>query len=65
MRCIAHTLVAFLAASSLHAQGLSIHSHSGCALARNSSGVAEPCADGSAVFYNPAAVAGQDRKSVV
>lgn len=59
MRCIAHTLVAFLAASSLHAQGLSIHSHSGCALARNSSGVAEPCADGSAVFYNPAAVAGQ------
>lgn len=52
-------LIALLAASSLRAQGLSIHSHSGCALARNSTGVAEPCPDGSAVFYNPAALATQ------
>lgn len=52
-------LIALLAAGSLHAQGLSIHSHSGCALARNSTGVAEPCPDGSAVFYNPAAIASQ------
>lgn len=59
MRWIVIPLVALLAAGSLHAQGLSIHSHSGCALARNSTGVAEPCLDGSAVFYNPAALASQ------
>jgi long-chain fatty acid transport protein len=52
-------LLVVLSASSLQAQGLSIHSQSGCALARNSTGVAEPCADGSAVFYNPAAIASQ------
>jgi long-chain fatty acid transport protein len=52
-------LLALLAASSLQAQGLSVHSQSGCALARNSTGVADPCGDGSAIFYNPAAIASQ------
>lgn len=59
MRWIVGTLVALLAAGSLHAQAASIHSHSACVLARNSTGVAEPCPDGSAVFYNPAALASQ------
>ena len=56
---IISTLFGAFAASSLYAQGLSVHSQSGCAMARNSTGVAEPCADGSAVFYNPAAIATQ------
>jgi long-chain fatty acid transport protein len=50
------SLICTLAASTAYAQGLSVHSHSACALARNSAGVAEPCADGSAIFYNPAAI---------
>lgn len=57
MRWIVCILVSLLAAGTVHAQGVSIHSHSGCALGRNSAGVADPCADGSAVFYNPAALA--------
>jgi long-chain fatty acid transport protein len=59
VRWILSTLVAVLPAGALHAQGLSIHSHGGCVVARNSTGVAEPCTDGSAVFYNPAAIASQ------
>lgn len=59
MRWTILAIAALLPANALHAQGLSVHSHSGCALARNSAGVAEPCADGSAVFYNPAALAWQ------
>ncbi len=43
--------------STVYAQGLSIHSHSACALGRNSAGVADPCSDGSTIFYNPAAIA--------
>jgi long-chain fatty acid transport protein len=56
LRSLATIIVAVLASGSLHAQGVSIHSHGSCALARNSTGVAEPCTDGSAVFYNPAAL---------
>jgi long-chain fatty acid transport protein len=56
LRGLVTTLVSLLAAGSVYAQGASIHSHGACALARNSAGVAEPCADGSAVFYNPAAI---------
>jgi long-chain fatty acid transport protein len=56
LRYYVATLVSLLAAGSLHAQGASIHPHSGCALGRNSAGVAEPCNDGSAVYYNPAAI---------
>jgi long-chain fatty acid transport protein len=39
------------------AQGSSVYTHSACMSARNGAGVANPCADGSAVFYNPAALA--------
>jgi long-chain fatty acid transport protein len=59
LRCIAFSLILVLAAASLAAQGFSLHSQAACPLARNSTGVAEPCADGSAVFYNPAALVSQ------
>ena len=60
---IVGALFLVMPASALHAQGSSIHSHGGCMLGRNSTGVAEPCADGSAVFYNPAALAFQGSRA--
>lgn len=41
---------------SVQAQGFGVYSQSGCMGARGGAGVAAPCADGSAVFYNPAAL---------
>jgi long-chain fatty acid transport protein len=39
---------------SVEAQGFSVNEHSSCAMGRGGAGVATPCADGSAMFYNPA-----------
>lgn len=52
---------ATLAASavSLHAQGSAVQTHSSCATAMAAAGVASPCVDGSAVLFNPAALAMQ------
>ncbi|HEX5003675.1 MAG TPA: outer membrane protein transport protein [Gemmatimonadales bacterium] len=36
------------------AQGYSVNEHGSCAMGRGGTGVASPCADGSAVFFNPA-----------
>lgn len=41
------------------AQGASVYTHGTCTAARAGAAVAAPCADGSAVFYNPAALATQ------
>lgn len=46
-----------LAAQHLSAQGAGVYTHSACMIARAAAGVADPCADGSAVFYGPAALA--------
>lgn len=53
--------VAALAASAggtLHAQGSGVMTHSSCATAMGAAGVANPCGDGSAILFNPAALAG-------
>jgi long-chain fatty acid transport protein len=42
---------------SLSAQGFSVNEHSTCAMGRAGTAVAAPCADGSAIYYNPAGVA--------
>lgn len=42
---------------SLSAQGFSVNEHSACAMGRAGATVASPCADGSAIFFNPAGVA--------
>ncbi len=42
------------------AQGFAFYQHGACAMARGGATVAAPCQDGSAVFYNPAALAGLD-----
>lgn len=39
------------------AQGFSLFEQSACAMGRGGAGVAAPCDDGSAMFYNPAALA--------
>jgi long-chain fatty acid transport protein len=56
MRRFITCLICTLAATTANAQGLSVHSLSACALGRSAGGVADPCADGSAIFYNPAAI---------
>ncbi len=43
---------------SLTAQGYSVNEHGTCAMARGGAATASPCADGSAMFYNPAGLAG-------
>ncbi len=44
-------------ASGLWAQGIGVNTHSACNAGRLEAVAADPCADGSAVFYNPAALA--------
>lgn len=48
---------AALSAVPAHAQGSSVMTHSSCATAMGAAGVANPCRDGSAVLFNPAALA--------
>src|SRR5437879_11766691 len=42
----------------LAAQGFGIYEQGTCAMGRAGTGVAAPCADGSAIFFNPAGLAG-------
>lgn len=44
-------------ASGLGAQGIGINTHSACNSGRLEAVAGDPCADGSAIFYNPAALA--------
>lgn len=41
----------------VQAQGYGLYEHNACAMARAGTGVASPCADGSAMFFNPAGLA--------
>src|SRR5216117_4493889 len=42
----------------LGAQGFGIYEQGTCSMGRAGTGVAAPCADGSAMFFNPAGLAG-------
>jgi long-chain fatty acid transport protein len=42
----------------LRAQGFGIYEQAACEMGRAGTGVATPCADGSAIFFNPAGLAG-------
>ena len=59
-------LVAFAAAGMMlapapaAAQGVAVYTQSACMNARNGAGIGAPCNDGSAVYYNPAALARQN-----
>jgi long-chain fatty acid transport protein len=50
-------LAGSLAAGDAFAQGSSVYSQSACVSGRAGTAVANPCGDGSAILYNPAAVA--------
>lgn len=50
---------------SVVAQGYSVNEQGSCAMGRGGTGVASPCADGSAVFYNPAGLILPNGKGVV
>ena len=50
-------LVALVVAQNALAQGYAVNEHSTCAMGRGGTAVASPCADGSALFYNPAGLA--------
>jgi len=47
-----------LVPGSLVAQGFMVNEHGSCVMARGGVGTPKPCGDGSAVFYNPAGIAG-------
>src|SRR4029077_9199551 len=57
--CVRYALVLFTAAPTLlGAQGFGIYEQGTCAMGRAGAGVAAPCSDGSALFFNPAGLAG-------
>jgi len=57
--CVRYALVLFTAAPTLlAAQGFGIYEQGTCAMGRAGAGVAAPCSDGSALFFNPAGLAG-------
>jgi long-chain fatty acid transport protein len=57
--CVRYALVLFTAAPTLlGAQGFGIYEQGTCAMGRAGAGVAAPCSDGSAMFFNPAGLAG-------
>ena len=58
--CVRYALVLFAATPTLlGAQGFGIYEQGTCAMGRAGAGVAAPCADGSAMFFNPAGLAGR------
>src|SRR5256885_3060714 len=57
--CVRYALVLCAAMPTLlGAQGFGIYEQGTCAMGRAGAGVAAPCSDGSAMFFNPAGVAG-------
>jgi len=58
-RFVRYALVLFTGFPALlPAQGFGIYEQGTCAMGRAGTGVAAPCADGSAIFFNPAGLAG-------
>jgi long-chain fatty acid transport protein len=59
VRSAGAALIAFaLAGHRAEAQGYGVYEHGACVMGRSGTGVAAPCGDGSAVFFNPAAIVG-------
>jgi len=57
--CVRYALVLCAAMPTLlGAQGFGIYEQGTCAMGRAGAGVAAPCSDGSAMFFNPAGLAG-------
>lgn len=56
--CAAAAVALGFAPASLVAQGFQVNEHGTCVMGRAGVGTPKPCDDGSAVFYNPAGIAG-------
>jgi long-chain fatty acid transport protein len=56
--CAATLLAAMTIAPNARAQGFSVYEHDACIMARGAAGVAAPCNQASAVFFNPAGIIG-------
>ena len=56
--CATTLLAAITIVPSARAQGFSVYEHDACIMARGAAGVAAPCNQASAVFFNPAAILG-------
>lgn len=57
----AGVLAGAAAPAGLAAQGYGIYEHGTCMMGRAGTGTASPCADGSAIFFNPAGIVGSGR----
>src|SRR5262245_35882970 len=55
-RCLAALCLVLAASEPAAAQGYGVYEQSACAMARAGAAVAAPCDDGSAIFFNPAAI---------
>jgi long-chain fatty acid transport protein len=51
--------------TALDAQGYGIYEHGTCVMARAGTGTASPCADGSAIFFNPAGILGSGARGTL
>jgi len=56
-RWLAALCLVLVASGRAAAQGYGVYEQSACAMARGGAAVAAPCQDGSAIFFNPAAIA--------
>ena len=61
----AGVLVGASAPAGLAAQGYGIYEHGTCMMGRAGTGTATPCADGSAIFFNPAGIFGGGTKGTL
>jgi len=57
-------LGAFALPSTASAQGFGVYEHGACAMGRAGATVADPCLDGSSIFFNPAGIAQLENKVV-
>jgi len=60
--CAAALVAAVIFVPSAKAQGFSVYEHDACIMARGAAGVAAPCNQASAIFFNPAAILGGTTK---
>lgn len=61
----AGVLVGVSAPTGLAAQGYGIFEHGTCMMGRAGTGVATPCSDGSAIFFNPAGILGSGMRGTL
>jgi long-chain fatty acid transport protein len=54
--CLLGTLLSVVGAASVSAQGFGVYEQGACMTGRGGAGVADPCHDGSGMFFNPAAL---------